>query len=237
MKIMDVSIPDGRRTDVVTALAEIMTSLRVAHPTRVAIDGRSASGKTTFADALAEAVRARGREVLRASIDDFHWPGHKWRSQRDEWTPQTYFEQGYDYTSFQDLLLQPLGPGGTRRCRTALFDAYHDVFWPEEWQTVSDHAVAIIDGVFLLRPELAGHWDYIIWLDVDMETMVKRARRRDAVWVGSEGVVEDRYRRHRIPMHELYERLIMPQGYAHAVIDNRNPQAPIVVRLVNPERC
>lgn len=217
-------MPDGLRADIVTVLADVVTSLNVEHPTRVAIDGRSAAGKTTFADTLADAVRAQGREVLRASIDNFHRPGHTWRSQRDEWTPQTYFEEGYDYTSFQSLLLQPLSPGGNRRCRTALFDAYHDVFWPEEWHTVSDHAVAIIDGVFLLRPELAGHWDYIIWLDIDMETMVERARSRDVAWVGSEDVVEDRYRRHWIPTHELYERLAMPQAQAHAVIDNRNPQ-------------
>lgn len=228
-------MPDGLRTDVVTVLAEIVAGLRVGHPTRVAIDGRSAAGKTTFADALAAEVRVRGHEVLRASIDAFHRPGHKWRSQRGEWTPWTYFEEGYDYTSFQEQLLQPLGPGGSCRCRTALFDAYHDVFWPEQWQTVSDDTVAIIDGVFLLRPELAVHWDYIIWLDIDMEAMVERARRRDVAWVGSEDVVEDRYRRHWIPTHELYERLIMPQSQAHAVLDNRQPQNPTVLRLVRPQ--
>ena len=99
---------------------------------------------------------------------------------------------------------------------------------------MGDHAVAIIDGVFLLRPELAGHWDYVVWLDIDMETMVARARRRDVAWVGSEEVVEDRYRRHWIPTHELYERLIEPKTYAHAVIDNRRPQEPTVLRLARP---
>ena len=225
---------DDARRKVVAALADAVTSLRVGHPTRVAVEGRSAAGKTTLAGELADAIRAQGREVLRASIDDFHRPGHKFRSQLGGWTPQSYFDEGYDYHAFHDLLLEPLGPGGSRRCRTALFDAYHDVFWPEAWQTVGECTVAMIDGVFLLRPELAGHWDYIIWLDVDMETMVARARGRDVAWVGSDAVVEDRYRRHWIPTHELYERLIEPQKHAHAVIDNRRPQEPTVLRLARP---
>jgi uridine kinase len=99
---------------------------------------------------------------------------------------------------------------------------------------VGNRAVAVVDGVFLLRPEFAGHWDYVIWLDIDMETMVERARRRDVAWVGSEQVVEERYRRHWIPTHELYERLTEPCPRAHAVIDNRIPQEPKIQRLSLP---
>ncbi len=225
---------DGTRSAVVNTLADAVTSLRVRHPTRVAIDGRSAAGKTTLADELAEAVRARAREVIRASIDDFHRPGHKARSQRGGWTPRSYYDEGYDYEAFRDLLLRPLGPGGSRRCRTALFDAFHDVWAPAEWHAVNDRTVAIIDGVFLLRPELAGHWDYVIWLDIDMETMVERARRRDVAWVGSGRVVEERYRRHWIPTHELYERLTWAPARAHATVDTRTPQEPKLLRLSQP---
>src|SRR4051794_35278005 len=107
---------DTRRV-VLDALADAVDSLRLAHPTRVAIDGRSAAGKTTLGDELAHVLQARGREVIRASIDDFHRPGHKYRSQRGGWTPLSYYEEGYDYKTFHDLLLEPLGPGGDRRGR------------------------------------------------------------------------------------------------------------------------
>lgn len=227
-------MPDSPRSEVVATLADAVTSLQVGHPTRVAIEGRSAAGKTTLADELADAVRVRGREVIRASIDDFHRPGHKDRSRRGGWTPRSYYDEGYDYDAFRDLLLQALGPGGSRRCRTALFDAFHDAWLPEEWHVVGDHTVAIVDGAFLLRPGLAGHWDFVVWLDIDMETMIARARRRDVAWVGSERVVEERYRRHWIPTHELYERLVEPRAHAHVVIDNRNPQAPWIHRLSLP---
>src|SRR5262245_27553813 len=106
---MPTAAPDPRGA-VISALADAVLSLRIGHPPRVAVEGRSAAGKTTLADELAQAIRARGRECVRASIDDFHRPGHKGRSQRGAWTPRSYYEEGYDYTAFRDLLLWPLGP-------------------------------------------------------------------------------------------------------------------------------
>lgn len=114
------------RITVNRSLVDAVTSLSVGHPVRVGIDGRSAAGWTTFADDLAQEVRIRGREVIRASIDDFHRPGHRDRSLRRGWTPQSYYDAGYDYGAFVELLLRPPGPGGNRRCRTALFDASED---------------------------------------------------------------------------------------------------------------
>lgn len=220
---------DRSRSNVVDALADVIVTLPRNHPTRVAVDGRSAAGKTTLADELAEAVLARGREVIRASIDDFHHTGHKHRGRDGGWTPQSYYDQGYDYAAFRTLLLAPLGPGGSRRCRPALFDSFHDAPFPEHWRTVDDRAVAIVDGVFLQRPDLVAHWDVIIWVAIDMETMVARARRRDVAWGGSAETVEDRYRTHWIPTHERYERLTDPEAHADAVIDNRHPLEPTLL--------
>jgi uridine kinase len=228
-------MPNDARNAVIDALADLVTSLRLDQPTRVAIEGRSAAGKTTLADELAAAVETRGREVLRASIDDFHRPGHKHRSQRGAWTPRSYYDEGYDYEAFRELVLRPLGPGGTRRCRPALFDSFHDRWLPDEWREVGSEAVGIVDGAFLLRPDLAEHWDYVVWVDIDMETMVERARRRDVAWVGTERAVEERYRRHWIPTHALYERLDRPMERAHAIIDNRDPERPAILRLLPPE--
>lgn len=73
-------IPDASRRAVISALANAIVALNMDHPTRVAIDGRSAAGKTTLADELAEELRKRAHGVLRASIDSFHYPGHKFRS-------------------------------------------------------------------------------------------------------------------------------------------------------------
>jgi hypothetical protein len=29
---------------------------------------------------------------------------------REEWTPQSYYDEGYDYLAFRDVLLRRLGP-------------------------------------------------------------------------------------------------------------------------------
>jgi uridine kinase len=219
----------GARAEVIETLARVVASLQLPHPTRVGIDGWSCAGKTTLADELAAAIQAAGRQALRASIDNFHRKGHKYRSMRGEWTPQLYYDEGYDYAVFRAWLLEPLGPGGSRRCRTAMLDSFNDVLLPEEWHELADDAVVIVDGIFLLHPELAKHWDYVIWLDVDVETMVERARQRDTGWVGSAAAVEQRYRQFRQPVHELYERLASPVAQAHAILDNRNIEQPRLV--------
>jgi hypothetical protein len=76
--------------------------------------------------------------------------------------------------------------------------------------------------------------DRLIAAGHDMETMVERARRRDVAWVGSAEVVEVRCRQHWIPTPDLYERLTAPHTFAHAIIDNRNPHEPKILRLTPP---
>jgi hypothetical protein len=78
---------------------------------------------------------------------------------------------------------------------------------------------------------LEASWDYLMWLDIDFETMIERARKRDAAWVGSEAIVAKRYRRLWIPIHRLYEQLTNARARADAFIDNRDVQSPVLRRL------
>lgn len=58
----------GARDKLLSCLAEAVGAAKIAHPTRVAIDGVPAAGKTTLADELAVVLRAQGREIIRATI-------------------------------------------------------------------------------------------------------------------------------------------------------------------------
>src|ERR1039458_5257868 len=63
------------RSGLIPAFAETVTRLSIGR-LRVAIDGFTAAGKTTFGHELAAALRQLGRPTLRASMDDFKNP---WR--------------------------------------------------------------------------------------------------------------------------------------------------------------
>jgi uridine kinase len=193
--------------DALRPIVDWISSLELGHPTRVGLDGPSAAGKTTPADALAEMVQSiTNRPVIRASIDDFHRPGHKFRSMREEWTTQSYYDESYDYLAFRDLVLRPLGADGNGRVRTAVFDSFHDVPMTEHWQVASENTILFVDGVYLQREELRSDWDYLIWLKVDAETIISRARQCDVAWVRSPEVVEHRYRTRVLQTHAFTHR-------------------------------
>ncbi len=62
--------------------------------------------------------------------------------------------------AFRKYVWQSLGPDGSRRCQTPMFDAYRDTGLPEVWTGVEVDAVSVVDGEFLLRPELGERWYY-----------------------------------------------------------------------------
>ena len=66
--------PRHTRASCLLKVAEAVQALIRTHPVRVAVDGRTASGKTTFADDLANVLRSVGRDVIRTSVDGFHRP-------------------------------------------------------------------------------------------------------------------------------------------------------------------
>ena len=198
-------------------------------PILIGIDGRSAAGKTTLADALAAHLDRGPRQVLRSSIDDFHPAGHKYRSAERRYTPATYFAEGFEYAKLRAMLLDPLRATGNRRCRLDLWDSFHDQPLPEHWIDVAPDAIVVVDGIFLLHPDLRSYWDYVLWLHVGWDTMIERAARRDVAWLGSEDVVRERYRTFWVPTHSLYESICTPIEHAHLVLDNSDPEHPVVI--------
>lgn len=53
-------------------IASRLCALDLGHPVRVAVDGITASGKSTCADEIAAAVSIAGRPVARVSMDGYH---------------------------------------------------------------------------------------------------------------------------------------------------------------------
>jgi uridine kinase len=206
-------------------LTDILVAVRRPHPVRVALDGVDAAGKTTLADALAPAIRRRGRPVIRASVDGFHRPRAE-RRRRGPESPEGYYHDSFDYPALRAHLLLPLGPGGDRQYRRAVFDFRTDSPVVAPPVAALADAILLCDGVFLLRPELDDCWDYRIFVAVDLAVALQRAVGRDQALFGGAEATRRRYLTRYIPGQQLYLRAVRPQERADAVVANDDPLHP-----------
>ena len=200
-------------------------SCEFQHPTRVAIDGIDGAGKTWLADELVEPLRALGRPVIRESIDGFHRPRSE-RYRRGEASPEGYYRDSFDNAALTSALLEPLGPNGDRRYRTALFDYRSDGTVSQSVRTADQRAVLLFDGVFLLRPELAQLWDFKVFLKTSFASALERVITRDASMFGSRHAARDRYLTRYQPGQRLYLAESMPEQSADVVIINDDLSRP-----------
>jgi uridine kinase len=173
-------------------LAQLILALERSSPVRVAIDARTASGKTTFANELAAVVAHRNREVIRTSVDGFHRPKSE-RYVRGRYSPEGYYFDARDLDAIRALLLDPLGPGGDRRFRTVSFDLERDVPTEQTPLTASADSVLIVDGTFLQRPELVDGWDVTVFLQTSETVAERRGLRRDAERLGGVDIANRLY--------------------------------------------
>jgi uridine kinase len=215
----------GTRGEMLGRLAEAVGSVAVAHPARVAIDGPPAAGKTTLADELAVVLRTQGRDVIRATIDDFLFPRAQ-RYPRGEYSAEGCYFDAHDYDALTRVLLDPLGPGGDRRFRSAVYDRTADAALSAPVTTASTDAVLIFDGVFLMRPELIDRWDLRILVSTALEKTVDRAVIRERR-VSSRAEVERRWRERYIPSQQFYFATVHPTDHVDIIVHNDEPRQPV----------
>ncbi len=217
--------PESARTRALDALARWIIAIDQPHPLRVAIDGRTAAGKTTLADELVAPLERHHRPVIRIQIDDFHHPAAV-RHRRQELPPwQRYYRDSYNPPAIRDTFLA-LGAGGGRCYCRALFDSYHDVPISEPERVASPDAIVLVDGVFLFRPELDDLWDVRLFVEIDADESLRRGPPRDQAWVGSVEAAAQRYRTTYIPAEDYYIETVRPCERADVVVDNRDPAVP-----------
>jgi uridine kinase len=144
----------------------------------VGIDGPDAAGKTMLADALAAALPGA---VHRVSVDDFPRPSEE-RYRRGELSPEGLYRDSTDLPRLVEGCLVPFrdGVAGT------------------------GPAVLVVDGVFVLRPELRPFWHLSVYLRVPEEVRLARALVRDLALYDSAADVEHRYRARYLPGQALY---------------------------------
>ncbi|MES5846058.1 MULTISPECIES: hypothetical protein [unclassified Bacillus cereus group] len=172
-----------RKQNIKEIIDRILT-LKLTHPIRVGVSGITASGKTTFANELAEEIKKRGLPVTRASIDDFHNPRVIRYTQGKE-SARGYYEDAHDYTAFKERLLKPLGPNGNLQYETISHNLITDIPVYNTPIFAQPNMVLIVDGTFLLKKNIEYLFDYKIFVDTDFEIARKRGAKRETEAFGS----------------------------------------------------
>ena len=176
------------REEALAAIADAIATLPNGRPQRVAVNGRIASGKTTLAAELAEALRAKGRPVRHVGVDGFHNP-IAIRYQQGRASARGYYEDAYDLEAVARLLLQPLGAepnfgDGSWSIHTRSHDLHADEPINEPPESIVADTILIVDGSFLLVPKLRRRWDYVVFVEVDRTIATQRGALRDADRLG-----------------------------------------------------
>lgn len=198
---------------------------------RIAVDGYTASGKTSFGHELAAAIRGRGRPTMRASFDDFKKPWSDAREKGyDRLSGDGYYRNAPDFESARTLLLEPAGQHGSGRVALCAHDPLTGEDHRHSTIDAPCDAVLIVDSVFAMRPEYDEYWDYRIWLDVAPEVALARGIERDAEQEGreeAERVHRDRYH----VAEQIYIAEVDPKAKANAIVENSDYMLPVLVRI------
>lgn len=216
------------RSAVVDSIATRIQAIDLTR-VRVAVDGRSAAGKTTLGHELARVLVNMGRVVLRASLDDFKRPWSE-RHLYDRTSGEGFYRNAHDFDAVRTLLLEPAAPTGSGRVSLCSIDPLTQLNHADEQVIMPEGGVLIVDTTFAFRPELAEYWDFRIRVEIDAELSLRRGVDRDASRDGvaaAEAVHRDRYG----VAEEIYVAEVDPVAMAHVVVDNTEFDNPRLTRV------
>ena len=165
----------------------------------VGIDGKGASGKTTLAGRVAEALP----DAVVVHVDDFARPSvATW--ERDRFVAQ---------------LLVPLAAG--RPARYERWDWVADA--SAGWAEVPPGVPVLVEGVSSTDVRLGVPWDVTLWVEVAYDVRLARALARDGEAMRQQWV--DAW----MPAEDAYEARQRPQGRVDAVVVGPSAGFPTLV--------
>lgn len=196
-------------------LLERITSLAAAKGTLiVGIDGLGGAGKSTISAAVANNLQADGLPILLLHIDDFIHPrAVRYNEKYPEW--ECYYYLQWKYEELQKLLAD-LRQEGAAAEEVLLYDKERDCYISQQL-SVPKGTIIIVEGVFLQRPELAGWFDYMVYVDVPEEIRLQRVLLRDS-YIGYTSQIAEKYQRRYFPAERFYVNACQPAQRADYVL-------------------
>lgn len=165
---------------------------------RIAVDGRCASGKSTFGRWLSEET---GAELLH--MDDYFLRPEQRTKQRYE-TPG----ENVDHERFLKEVLKPLSEG--RPYTVQPFDCTFMALSEAEERMPKD--ITVVEGSYSLHPELSSCYDLKVFMNVRADKQLERIKKRNPDKA-------ELFRTKWIPYEEMYFRAYNTESICDYVID------------------
>ncbi|MEV5536098.1 uridine kinase [Saccharopolyspora shandongensis] len=178
---------------------------------RVAVDGAPAADTGEFADALAEPLRALGREVVRVRTADYLRPASL-RLEHGHQDPDSFYESWFDLKALTREVLAPLSASGNGQVLPAFWDAEADRSPRLARIALPPRGVAIVDGPLLLGAGLDFDFAIHLWLP---EAALQRRTPDPDRWT--------------LPAFQRYAEEVTPERLADYVVRVDRPGRPAVI--------
>lgn len=178
------------------------------HVLRVAVDGHPAAAPAALADALIDPLRLLGHPVLRVSAEWFLRPASI-RLERGRTDPDSFYDDWLDAAALRREVLEPLGPGGSRRYLPTFWDPTTDRSTRAAYVVAPPQAVLVLDGTLLLGQGLP--------LDLTVHLRLSAGARSRRVAPSS---------RWALPAYDRYEQEVDPEKVADVLVRVDDPRHP-----------
>ena len=142
----------------------------------VAISGIDGSGKGFVAQQLQNLLEENGCRTALVSMDEWQMP--KAVALMKENAAENFYHNVFRWNAFFDSFFIPLQKNRSIQLAVKHFSTPNDEVVIKKYD-FSNINILLVEGIFLLKKDLAMFFDYKIWIDCSFETSLKRALQRN----------------------------------------------------------
>ena len=183
----------------------------------VGISGIDCAGKSTLANRLALEFAPEKHDTIIISIDDFHNPKEVRQARGNP--ACNYLEKSFDYATFFNELLPAINIYEDVEIEVPVRDIETEVTRNRHF-SVSKNSLVIVEGVFLFQQAYINLFSLRVWLSINYQQCLDRARTREFDLDHYKTVedIERNYLTRFIPGQKLHADRDAPASSAHFIL-------------------